>query len=186
MRLVDLTGMTFGQLTVVQKLGRTPNGKRTVWECKCICGNTISCCAGDRLKKGRIVSCGCSKIGKSSKSWKGFEQISGMLWKRIYYKAVERDIKFDITIEEAWGIFESQEGRCKLSGRPLKLTFSKHEGKDLITASLDRIDSKIHYCKSNVQWIHKDINWMKNRFSQKYFISTCSEIYEHQNQLTNT
>jgi hypothetical protein len=47
------------------------------------------------------------------------------------------------------------------------------------TASLDRIDSSKGYCEDNVQWVHKDINRMKNTFDQDYFISLCKLIAEN-------
>ena len=36
--------------------------------------------------------------------------------------------------------------------------------------SLDRIDSSKGYEENNVQWVHKDINLMKNKYDNKYFI----------------
>ena len=48
------------------------------------------------------------------------------------------------------------------------------------TASLDRIDSNLSYIKDNVQWIHKDLNRMKNEFSQDRFIEVCKAVFEHQ------
>ena len=44
------------------------------------------------------------------------------------------------------------------------------------TASLDRIDSDGAYTIDNVQWIHKDINVMKNSFSEEYFMYLCKLV----------
>jgi hypothetical protein len=44
------------------------------------------------------------------------------------------------------------------------------------TASLDRVDSVTGYIPSNVQWVHKDINLMKNRFGQAYFRELCRRV----------
>jgi hypothetical protein len=44
------------------------------------------------------------------------------------------------------------------------------------TASLDRINSDEGYIKGNVQWVHKDINIMKNIYSSKYFIEMCKKV----------
>ena len=44
------------------------------------------------------------------------------------------------------------------------------------TASLDRIDSSKGYVIGNVQWVHKDINIMKNKFDNQYFIDMCKKI----------
>jgi hypothetical protein len=55
-RLVDMTGQSFGRLTVI---GRAENaGKRTRWLCRCECGGEKPFQRGDLLF-GRAVSCGC-------------------------------------------------------------------------------------------------------------------------------
>lgn len=54
--LEDLTGRRFGRLVVVS---RSENASgRTVWNCKCDCGNKKKVHAVN-LKKGRTKSCGC-------------------------------------------------------------------------------------------------------------------------------
>jgi hypothetical protein len=54
---LDLTGQRFGHLTVLDKAGTTPAGK-TIWHCRCSCGNETSVPAG-ALRTGNTVSCGC-------------------------------------------------------------------------------------------------------------------------------
>lgn len=57
----DLSGKTFGRLTVVSEAPRsvTPKGRELVrWNCKCKCGNEFNT-LHDSLKKGLAVSCGC-------------------------------------------------------------------------------------------------------------------------------
>lgn len=53
----DLTGMTFGRLTVIK---RAENGKdrSSKWLCRCSCGN-ISTVKGYSLRSGTTLSCGC-------------------------------------------------------------------------------------------------------------------------------
>jgi hypothetical protein len=80
---------------------------------------------------------------------------------------------FEIDIKFAWKLFLKQKRRCALTG--LELHFGKH-GYDKFTASLDRIDNNVGYKKNNVQWVHKDVNKMKNVFPEKYFIEMCSLI----------
>jgi len=48
------------------------------------------------------------------------------------------------------------------------------------TASVDRIDSNKGYIKGNVQFVHKDINLMKNVLNIEYFIEMCKKIAKHQ------
>lgn len=32
------------------------------------------------------------------------------------------------------------------------------------------------YVKGNVQWVHKDINLMKNALDQEYFVNLCTKV----------
>ena len=45
-----------------------------------------------------------------------------------------------------------------------------------MTASIDRIDSSIGYVIGNVQWVHKQVNFMKGTMEQKEFIKFCKLI----------
>lgn len=55
-RLIDLTGLPFGRLTV---LTRAPDkGKKTCWVCACVCGN-ITTVFASALSNRNTQSCGC-------------------------------------------------------------------------------------------------------------------------------
>ena len=55
-KFINLENKIFGRLTV---LNRAPNrGRRTVWTCQCICGNTVDIGA-ECLSSGTTKSCGC-------------------------------------------------------------------------------------------------------------------------------
>lgn len=59
-RFEDLTGMVFGELTVVKRAPNyiLPCGKpQTMWECKCSCGKIFTTRAL-QLKNGESISCG--------------------------------------------------------------------------------------------------------------------------------
>lgn len=51
----DLTGMKFGELTAIEIVDSTPNGK--VWKCECSCGNVVNV-VSVRLLSGKTKSCG--------------------------------------------------------------------------------------------------------------------------------
>lgn len=53
----DLTGATYGRLTVISYAGKTKRN-RTLWNCICECGNKVVA-QSDRLKVGDKKSCGC-------------------------------------------------------------------------------------------------------------------------------
>ena len=57
--LKNLTGKTFGKLTVIKR--GSNKGKKVYWECQCECGNIIDI-RGDHLTGGHTISCGyCGK-----------------------------------------------------------------------------------------------------------------------------
>lgn len=59
----DLTGSTFGRLTVLE---RADSRKWTArWKCRCACGNFAEVCAGD-LRSGHTKSCGCLVVATAS------------------------------------------------------------------------------------------------------------------------
>lgn len=61
---VDITGMKFGKLTVVERAENGPNW-RTRWVCQCDCygPNSIVIVNGCDLKDGKVRSCGCLHDG---------------------------------------------------------------------------------------------------------------------------
>lgn len=55
---VDRTGKTYGKLTVIKSAGFSQKHQRTMWECRCDCGNT-KVIQGKLLQNGTTKSCGC-------------------------------------------------------------------------------------------------------------------------------
>lgn len=172
--LKPLNGYKFGDLVVIGKSHSTNGVLR--WKCRCKCGN-IKYHTRQNILKGTIRSCGCFKSsckGIHHKNWKGYGKISSALFSKIKALSQRRHLKFDLTIQYLWKLFKQQNEKCPLSGIVLTFPLTAHEithGKG--SASLDRIDSSRGYIKGNVQWVHKDINMMKQQFSQSYFIEMC-------------
>ena len=98
-------------------------------------------------------------------------------WSKILEGAKRRRLEFTITPDYIQSLFDKQQGRCALSGLPLKLKTRYKDSE--YTASLDRIDSSIGYIPGNVQWVHKHINKMKMEFDNDYFIECCRQIALH-------
>ena len=174
----DLTGEVHGLLTVRCLHSRSRNG-HVKWLCDCSCGNT-HVVYSTHLVSGKITHCGCNPYrGKQHKAWTGCGDISGNFWSNVVRGANgskgRKPIELSITIEYAWDLFLKQDKRCALSGMPLwfRNTSTMQNSQ---TASLDRIDSSLGYVEGNVQWVHKDVNKMKNSFNQEYFLSLCRSI----------
>ena len=104
--------------------------------------------------------------------------MSHNFWNMILLNAQSRNIKVEITAEEAYQKFLGQNGLCAISG--VKTTFPPTTNKrKLGTASLDRKDSTKPYTKDNIQWVHKIINKMKMDLSEETFSEWCKIVTEH-------
>lgn len=175
---IDLTGKTFGRLTVLKRVEN--KGISKCWECVCVCG-IIKNIRATSLISGGTKSCGClfKECAENKKillenlnfRWKGYEEIAGNFWSHIKKHAVNRNYSFEITIKDAWNVFIRQNKKCALSNIDLIMKGSTYR-----TASLDRIDNTKGYTIDNIQWVHKDINIMKNDHNQDYFIDLCKKV----------
>ena len=177
MKAIDLKGKKFGKLEVKEFVG-SKNGYR-YWLCECECG-TQKEIRRDHLTKNITKSCGCSwrLSRKEHNNWQGYEDISLDFFNTIKRNAIKRNIEFNITIEYLWGLFIEQNKKCKLSG--LNLEFSEiRKNKTKQTASIDRINSDIGYVEGNIQWVHKQINIMKNKLSDEKFVWFCEQVYKN-------
>lgn len=159
---------TYGQWSVIEEIQPKKNHRQML--CKCSCG-TVKVVALCNLKSGKSTRCGkCygKSISKSNHyNWRGVGVIPGTYLNQINISAESRGLLVSVTPEYLNSIFD---GTCALSG--LKISFEES------TASLDRIDSTLGYVVGNVQWVHKDINIMKNKYTQDYFVYLCSKVKE--------
>lgn len=71
-KFIDLTGKTFGKLTVIKKMDDKV-GNHIMWLCKCDCGN-VKTIRGSSLTSGESKSCGCVHRGGNSRKCNNREQ----------------------------------------------------------------------------------------------------------------
>lgn len=178
MKKINCIGSKYGKLTVISEHSKTRNG-HIRYNCQCECGN-VKAILLTHLRQGNTKSCGCDKPkGNTHKQWKGVGEISGDFWYNHIVRSANgnkgrrNSISLTITKEYIWDLFLQQNRRCALTGMEL---YFPDVNKASYTASLDRIDSSLGYIEGNVQWVHKDVNIMKNKYSQEYFISICKLI----------
>jgi hypothetical protein len=175
-----ILGKTFGYLVVTKLI----QGKekhhwqwRAICECK-KCGKKDFETSIQSLLRGRTTSCGCRRdqylkiTGANSSQFTGYKEIPGSVWGRYEKRAEKKGRKIEVSIKDAYELFLEQNKKCALTG--LDISFGKWRSET--TASLDRIDNDEGYIKGNVQWVHKDVNIMKNIFPQDYFLGICSLV----------
>lgn len=129
----------------------------------------------------RCSVCGYSRKQSENPAWKGYNEIP-YSWFSKYFERKNKKRIGTITIEDVYNIWIKQDKKCALSG--IDISFEKNENG--ISASIDRIDSKKEYEIDNVQLVHKDVNLMKNRFNQNYFIEICEKIINEKNKTNGT
>jgi hypothetical protein len=142
----DLTGRTFGRLTVTEFSDSNPSGN-VMWKCRCQCGGT-TIVSGSDLTRNQTVSCGCYRRengGKSQRShgmtgtpeyrtWTAMRHRCDSPSNTHYADYGGRGIKVD----PRWERFES---------------FLEDMGRrPSLQHSIDRIDNSLGYYKSNCRW----------------------------------
>ena len=60
---VNMTGMKFGLLTVIEQTDKRASNGSIIWLCRCDCGNLTEVAAG-QLTRGHTLSCGCRHQSK--------------------------------------------------------------------------------------------------------------------------
>lgn len=172
----DLKEQRFGDLLVIDYAYYL--NRRTYWLCRCNCGEEVVIASRDLVRKDSKSrkTCGC-------RGYRGI--IPGMFWSS-FFKMVKKRVGdrecfnlFDIDYDYMCDLFLKQNSRCALSGLLIQFGKTKKEQYKETTASVDRIDSTKGYIKGNVQWVHKDINWMKGDIEENKFVELCGYIWNN-------
>jgi hypothetical protein len=145
----DLTGMTFGRLTVVGI--KVKGSRRQIWACECSCGQ--SCIATSREIRARKRSCGC--LRRDAGREVGLRQVHGhtvggqespthVTWRSMIERCSHPGaVNFaryggaGITVCEEWKDFSR---------------FLADVGERPAGTTLDRIDGSLGYALGNVRW----------------------------------
>ena len=114
-------------------------------------------------------SCGAKKRGAVHTGYHRGVSISYFETKKA--DALARGYCFEITIDDVADLLEEQMYQCALTGEPVALDKCSSP-----SGSLDRIDNKKGYTKTNIQITTKDINMLRGSFSVKDFVRLCGLV----------
>lgn len=178
---IDLTGQTFGRLTVIEPAGRSKRGK-LVWRCTCACGEREVTAATNDLRRGNTRSCGCLFREESGNRVRTHGQTGTRLyeiWRNIIRRTTQpshhsypdyggRGITMCPEWRESFEAFANDMGPTYRDG-----------------LSIDRIDVNGHYQPDNCRWAtptQQSRNMRRNRlvtaWGQTRTLSEWAELHE--------
>lgn len=169
-KIIDITGMVFGQLTITGYYGKKNNSH--YWKCLCSCGKEVLATKSNLMYgKGKTVSCGCRKrkaFGHSS---------ANMVYKTYELGALKRDLFFDISMEF---FLEITAQNCYYCGTPpSNIKKSKGLYGEFIYSGIDRVDNFQGYTEDNVVPCCKICNYAKKTLSQIEFKEWAYRVSSH-------
>jgi len=152
-RLKDLTGKTYGRLSVKVRAPteETPNGtKVSMWECICECG-AVTVVSSARLRSGTTKSCGCFRT-ECSINRSTTHGMTGTKTYRSYHSMIKRCTDPKYKNFQYWG------GRgVNVCSRWLESfeNFLEDMGERPEDTTLNRIGSSKIYSKETCNWADK-------------------------------
>ena len=141
-RAIDLTGMVFERLTVVN---RVENSKYVKWHCICECGKEVDV-YGKALRNGTTKSCGCYTKDRLKKHGLSHTKLHGVWWgmmQRCYY---EKHVDYKWYAEKGIGVCDEWRNDFK-AFYDWAMENGYKEG-----LSIDRIDNDKGYSPQNCRF----------------------------------
>ena len=168
-RTKDLTGMTFGYLTLIGVV-RT-EGSNRVWAAKCVCGNETTVTTTNAVRK-RKQSCGCLLLDKLI----GHTPTNKL---PILERNLRRKLKtYKMNAKLAERLWElKNEEACTMFMQPCAYCGSEPDSEK--GNGIDRIDSNQGYISSNCTPACSFCNYAKRIMPTEEFLSWIERVHRH-------
>lgn len=164
----DITGIKFGKLTAIKRVGRDRN-YRSIWYFSCDCGGNKTV-DSHRVINGTTRSCGC--IRKYDGNIKAIEN---QAFNNHKMTAIRKGLDWNLSKEQYLFIAKNP---CVYCGE-FSIRKSKSSDFSMKLNSVDRINNepyyKIHNCQS-VCFIHQS---MKSNIPDDKFLKECMKIINY-------
>lgn len=177
-KLKDLMWRRFGDLVVVDFIGKKGKTKSAHWLCICKCGNE-KVARGSHLASGNIKSCGCRLRSKYSEH----EQLYRCLYSHRKAQARSLNIEWNLTYIEFYQLVISP---CYYCGENNEYKTSQiyingeNYNKKIKAVGIDRIDSSVkNYVIGNCVPCCVFCNKSKLNLSQKLFYQKIDKLYHN-------
>lgn len=168
----DLTGHSYGRLTVLGFSGRYRRVSK--WLCLCTCGNTKEI-RQDALKSGATISCGCFQKEAASRANSLGSGVAARNEEYYIYKraAKSRGLDFELTKADFINLIKSP---CYYCGIEPSRRITYRSGTELING-IDRAINTLGYTLENSLPCCKRCNTMKMDMDIHEFLEKISCIY---------
>lgn len=145
--LVDITGQSFGKLTVIEPIEQR-SGSNVIWKCQCECGK-ITYVDGYSLRTGHTKSCGCVNASYyAEKIGKILDELNLSYIKEYSFIDLlgnANKLRFD------YAIFNNNKLKCLIEyqGRQHYQSINYFGGEEKFKLQQDYDNKKRTYCKNN-------------------------------------
>lgn len=170
-KFIDLSGERYGRLVVVDRA--LNDGKRTMWNCVCDCGNRVTVRA-ENLRSGNTKSCGCIEKDRPNRTTHGLSKsrinsVFNSMKQRCYNKNNYEYANYGgrgIKICDEW-----------LNDRRAFYRWAVENGYDDSAeygeCTIDRIDVNGDYCPENCRFV--DLFVQANNTRKNKYYMYCGE-----------
>jgi len=165
-RIKDITGQTFGKLTVIKRAGHNRSGAM-MWLCECSCGGK-KVINGVYLRNGHTRSCGCL-----NKFQPGLGNMRALI-SNYKAKAKARGHDWELTEKQFREITQKDCYYCGM--RPNQIHRAKNHNGNYVYNGIDRVDNSKGYTIDNVVSCCKICNRAKGDLTIQEFKSWVERI----------
>ena len=169
--VIDLSGQTFGKLTVIRQIGIT-KFKSALWECRCDCGHVINV-NSNALRTGHTKSCGCARADSTSAWMKRYNTKHNGAGSRLYvvWKGIKQRTSNPnncryasyggrgIKLCDEWQDFNAFREWAEANGYDANAPYG--------VCTIDRIDVDGNYEPGNCRWVGIDVQAKNKRKAGK-------------------